>query len=64
MTRSWHSALWMSVAANWLSAASFLVAYLLSANVWLLIPSGIFAVAGVALWLVWHRLGKRLSPEQ
>jgi hypothetical protein len=54
----------MSVAANWLSAASFLVAYLLSANVWLLIPSGIFAVAGVALWLVWHRLGKRLSPEQ
>jgi hypothetical protein len=52
--------MWLSIAANWLSAVSFLVAYVLSANLWLLLPSGIFALAGVALLLVWQRLGKRL----
>lgn len=55
--------MWMSIVANWLSAASFLVAYALSANLWLLIPSGIFVLAGVVLLLVWNHLGKRLQAE-
>ncbi len=53
--------MWFSIGANWISAVSFLIAYALSANIWLLIPSGIFAVAGVVLLLVWQHLGKRLT---
>ncbi|MDW7997493.1 MAG: hypothetical protein RMJ46_07455 [Bacteroidota bacterium] len=56
--------MWLSAAANGLSSLSFLVAYLLSGNFWLLVPSGIFAVAGAALFLVWSRLGHRLSNSE
>lgn len=59
----WRSAIWISIGANWLSAVSFLVAYALSANLWLLVPSGIFALAGIVLLLVWQSLGKRLQAE-
>ncbi len=55
--------MWLSIAANWLSAASFLIAYALSANIWLLVPSAIFALAGIALLAVWQHLGKRLRAE-
>jgi hypothetical protein len=55
--------MWISIGANWLSAVSFLVAYALSANLWLLVPSGIFALAGIVLLLVWQSLGKRLQAE-
>ncbi|MEN3027563.1 MAG: hypothetical protein ABDH31_07680 [Chlorobiota bacterium] len=61
---SWRTAMWLSTAANGLSSLSFLVAYLLSGNFWLLVPSGIFAVAGAALFLVWSRLGHRLSNNE
>ncbi len=59
MASSWRSALWMSAGANWISAVSFFIAYVLSSNVWLLIPSGIFGVAGVALLLVGQHVEKR-----
>jgi hypothetical protein len=54
-----RSALWSAILANLLSSIAFVIAYALSANLWLLLPAGIFAVAALALFLLEQQFARR-----